>query len=67
MLSNKMAQKESYLRSKRGFLRRIALASDGTRRDDELSCMFERPIENLVETLQTTGRWDVISVFSCIH
>ncbi|KAL3766910.1 hypothetical protein ACHAW5_000928 [Stephanodiscus triporus] len=41
--------KEIHLRSKRRLLRRIAQAMDGTRCDDELSCMFERPIENLVE------------------
>ncbi len=62
MLSNK---KEIHLRSKRRLLGRIALAMDGTRCDDELSCMFERPIEKLIEMLLATGRWDVISVFSC--
>ena len=66
MLSNKIVQKEIHLRSKSRLLGRIAQAMDGTRCDDELSCMFERPIENLVEMLQTSGRWDVISVFSCI-
>ncbi|KAL3766409.1 hypothetical protein ACHAW5_008646 [Stephanodiscus triporus] len=66
MLSNKIVQKEIHLRSKSRLLRRIAQAMDGTRCDDELSCMFELPIENLVEILQTSGRWDVISVFSCI-
>ena len=62
MLSTK---KEIHLRSKMRLLGRIALAMDGTRCDDELSCMFERPIEKLIEMLLATGRWDVISVFSC--
>jgi hypothetical protein len=34
---------------------------DGTRCDDELSCMFERPIKNFVEMMQTTGRWGGMS------
>ena len=62
MLSNK---KEVHLRSKRRLLGRIALAMDGTRCDDELSCLFERPIEQLIEMLQATGKWNIISVFSC--
>jgi len=65
ILSNKIVQKEIHLRSKRRLLRRIMLVMDGMHCDDELSCMFEHPIENLVEMLQTTGRWDVFSDFSC--
>ena len=42
----------------------IALAMNGMRCDDELSCMFDTPVEKLVETVKT-GRWNVISVFSC--
>ncbi|KAL3767376.1 hypothetical protein ACHAW5_003803 [Stephanodiscus triporus] len=57
MLSNKIVQKEIHFRSKSRLLGRIAQAMDGTRCDDELLCMFERPIENLVEMLQTSGRW----------
>ena len=61
ILSNKIVQKEIRLRSKRRLLRRIAQAMDGTRCDDELSCMFERPIKNLIEMSQTTGRWGGMS------
>ncbi|KAL3804324.1 hypothetical protein HJC23_011252 [Cyclotella cryptica] len=43
---------------------RVALAMDGTRCDDELSCMFESPIEDLIEMVKNSGRWNVISVFS---
>lgn len=46
------------------FVERVALSMDGTRCDDELSCMFETPIEDLVALLKSTGRWNVISVFS---
>ncbi|KAL3788158.1 hypothetical protein ACHAW5_006606 [Stephanodiscus triporus] len=60
ILSNKTAQKEIHLRSKRRLLRRIMLVMDGMRCDDELSCMFEHPIENLVKMLQSTGRTDGI-------
>jgi len=63
ILSNETAQKEIHLRSKRRLLRRIMLMMDGMRCDDELSCMFEHPIENLVKMLQSTGRWDVFSDF----
>jgi len=65
VILNQFAQKELHLRSKKLLLERIALAMDGTRCDDELSCMFEVPIEKLVEMLQATGRWNVISLFSC--
>lgn len=43
----------------------IALAMNGMRCDDELSCMFDTPVEKLVEEVEKTGRWSVISVFSC--
>jgi hypothetical protein len=42
----------------------VAQAMDGTRCDDELSCMFQTPVEDLIELLNSTGRWNVISVFS---
>lgn len=42
----------------------IALAMNGMRCDDELSCMFDTPVEKLVEAVEKTGRWNVISVFS---
>ena len=45
----------------------IALAMNGTRCDDELSCMFDTPVEKLVEEVEKTGRWSVISVFSCTN
>lgn len=48
----------------RSLVERIAAAMDGTRCDDELSCMFELPIEKLVEIVKDTGRWNVLSVFS---
>lgn len=43
----------------------IALAMNGMRCDDELSCMFDTPVEKLVEEVEKTGKWNVISVFSC--
>ena len=46
---------------------RVAHAMDGTRCDDELSCMFDAPIEQLIEMLEDTGRWNVISVYSCVE
>eukprot|EP00956_Cyclotella_meneghiniana_P021420 scaffold39038_cov78-Cyclotella_meneghiniana.AAC.5 len=46
------------------FFEQVALSMDGTRCDDELSCMFETPIEDLIEALKKTGRWNVIFVFS---
>lgn len=66
MLQHKASQKEMYLRSGSLLLEKIALAMDGTRCDDELSCMFDVPIEKLIEMLQATGRWNVISVYSCV-
>ena len=46
------------------FFEQVAFSMDGTRCDDELSCMFETPIEDLIEALKKTGRWNVIFVFS---
>ena len=43
----------------------MALAMNGMRCDDELSCMFDAPVEKLVEKVEKTGKWNVISVFSC--
>jgi hypothetical protein len=63
-LSNKITQEDLHLRSKSRLLKRIVLAMDGTRCDDELSCMFEHPIEKLVNMVEITGRWRVSSVFS---
>ncbi|KAL7522264.1 hypothetical protein ACHAWX_006959 [Stephanocyclus meneghinianus] len=51
-------------KSMTAFAERVALAMDGTRCDDELSCMFETPIEDLIEMLNISGKWNVISVFS---
>jgi hypothetical protein len=61
---NKISQKKVHQRSKRLMLERIASAFDGTRSDDELSCMFDAPIEKLIEMIEDGGRWNVISVFS---
>ena len=66
ILLNKLTQKAIHLNEKKKLMERIALAMDGTRCDDEISCMFEEPIEKLIEMLQASGRWQVISVFSCI-
>lgn len=63
-LSNKIIQEDLHLRSTNRLLKRIVLAMDGTRCDDELSCMFEYPIEKLVSMVEITGRWRVSSVFS---
>jgi hypothetical protein len=67
MSVNKAAQKELYVRSKNLLMARVAHAMDGTRCDDELSCMFDVPIEHLIEMLEDTGRWNVISVYSCVE
>mmetsp|Transcript_10131 Transcript_10131/g.16596 ORF Transcript_10131/g.16596 Transcript_10131/m.16596 type:complete len:289 (-) Transcript_10131:73-939(-) len=67
ILLNKLTQKEMHLREGKLLLERIASAMDGTRCDDELSCMFEIPIEKLIEMLKGTGRWNIISVFSCTN
>ncbi|KAL7497733.1 hypothetical protein ACHAWT_009330 [Skeletonema menzelii] len=45
----------------------IALAMNGMRCDDELSCMFDFPVEKLIEEVEKSGRWSVISVFSCTN
>jgi hypothetical protein len=66
ILPNK-ASKEIYLRSRHLFMEGVALAMNGTRCDDELSCMFDVPVERLIEMLQSTGRWNVISVYSCVE
>ncbi|KAL7553558.1 hypothetical protein ACHAWF_016846 [Thalassiosira exigua] len=62
---NKLTQKELYHKSKKLLLNEMAAAMDGTRCDDELSCMFEVPIETLIGTLKSTGRWDITTLFSC--
>lgn len=46
------------------FFEQVALSMDGTRCDDELSCMFETPIEELMEALKKSGRWNIMFVFS---
>jgi hypothetical protein len=46
------------------FAEQVALSMDGTRCDDELSCMFDTPVEELITMLRKTGRWNVTSVFS---
>ena len=46
------------------FAERVASAMDGTRCDDELSCLFSAPVEDLIEMLQNSGRWSVVSLFS---
>lgn len=51
--------------NKKHSIEAIALAMNGMRCDDELSCMFDTPVEKLVEEVEKTGRWSVISVFSC--
>ena len=65
ILLNKLTQKAIHLNEKKKLMERIALAMDGTRCDDEVSCMYEEPIEKLIEILQASGKWQVISVFSC--
>ncbi|KAL9191075.1 hypothetical protein ACHAXT_000781 [Thalassiosira profunda] len=63
-LRAKANREEMQHRSKKALLDRIAAVMDGTRCDDELSCMFETPIETLIEMLKESGKWSVISVFS---
>ncbi len=66
MFPNK-ATKDIYRRSRNLFIEGVARAMNGTRCDDELSCMFDVPVERLIEMLQSTGRWNVISVYSCVE
>ena len=62
-LSNKITLEDLHLRSKSRLINRIVLAMDGTRCDDELACMFEYPIEKLVNMVEITGRWrDPLSI-----
>ena len=61
---SQLAKKEFRQQSKKMLPQRIASAMDGTRCDDELSCMFESPIEKLIELLKDSCRWNIISVFS---
>ena len=67
MILNKLTQKELHRRTRKLHLERIASAMDGTRCDDELSCMFEESVENLIEMIKDSGRWDIISVYSCAN
>ncbi|KAL7473043.1 hypothetical protein ACHAXS_013456 [Conticribra weissflogii] len=66
-LTNRLFQHKQQLHAKKMLLEKIACSMDGTRCDDELSCMFQMPIEELVEKVKGTGRWDVISVYSSME
>ena len=64
LLYRKSMPHEDTVHVKKNLLERIALAMDGTRCDDELSCMFEMSIESLIQSLEHTSRWHVVSVYS---
>ena len=64
---NQLSQHKQTLKAKKLLIERIASAMDGTRCEDELSCMFEMPLEELVDMVRGAGRWDVISVFSSME
>ena len=51
-------------KTKISFVDQVSMSMDGTRSDDELSCMFETPVEDLIDMLRKTSSWDIISVFS---
>ena len=64
LLYRKSTSQEDTVHVKKNLLERIALAMDGTRCDDELSCMFEMSIESLIQSVEQTNRWHVVSVYS---
>jgi len=66
-ITSRLSQHKQQLHARKLLLEKIACSMDGTRCDDELSCMFQMPIEDLVEKVKGTGRWDVISVFSSME
>lgn len=66
LLYRKSIPQEDTVHIKKNLLERIALAMDGTRCDDELSCMFEMSIESLIQSLEQTKRWHVVSVYSTV-
>lgn len=47
-----------------GLLKKITIAMDGSRCDDELSCMFQKPINELKELVKKDGKSEVISMYS---
>lgn len=47
-----------------GLALRIASAMDGTRRDDELVCEFEKPLEELAQLVRKTLNQEVLSLYT---
>ena len=47
-----------------GLSKKISIAMDGSRCDDELSCMFQKPINELKEIVKKDGTTEVISMYS---
>ena len=43
---------------------RVAAMMDGTKCDDELACKFEKPIDELIEIVEASGKRKVISIYS---
>ena len=58
------SRSEPFKATKITFTDQVAMSMDGTRCDDELSCMFGTPVEDLIDMLRKTGSWNIISVFS---
>lgn len=42
----------------------VAAMMDGTKCDDELACEFEKPIDELIEIVEASGKRQVVSIYS---
>eukprot|EP00978_Attheya_sp_CCMP212_P005132 scaffold11325_cov56-Attheya_sp.AAC.4 len=51
-------------KARRIVLKQAVLAMDGTRCDDELSCMFQRPFAKLVDLVTADGTKGVVSLYT---
>jgi hypothetical protein len=58
-LKNEFMEEKSYMIS-----RSVAELMDGTRCDDELVCMFEKPFDQLVKLVEKFGNKKVVSVYA---
>ena len=45
----------------------MASTMDGTKCDDELSCMFGMSLEKIIDLVKSTGTKDVAKIYSCSH
>jgi nitrogen permease regulator 2-like protein len=67
--SHSSVRSDSTLKSSHGMLtlaKKIALAMDGTRCDDELACMFEREMKELKQIVKKYANKDIMSVYSTV-